>query len=125
MNPRKTQYASIAAFVTKDGSLIRELMHPAVHGNRNQSLAEATLPPGTTTLLHRHLRSEAIYYFACGTGMMTLGSEVFAVAAGDTINIAPGTPHRVQNTGDEPMKILCACAPAYSHEDTVVVRSEG
>jgi hypothetical protein len=28
-----TRYADIPAYVTKDGSLIRELMHPALHGN--------------------------------------------------------------------------------------------
>ena len=39
----KTHYQDITAFITKDGSLIRELMHPAVHGgNWAQSLAEDT-----------------------------------------------------------------------------------
>ena len=42
----KTRYAEIPAYVTKDGSEIRELMHPAQHGNRLQSLAEATVAPG-------------------------------------------------------------------------------
>ena len=32
---------------TLDGSEIRELMHPAVHGNVNQSLAEARVSPGS------------------------------------------------------------------------------
>lgn len=27
-------YAAVPAYHTKDGSEIRELMHPAVHGNR-------------------------------------------------------------------------------------------
>ena len=41
--------------MTKDGSEIRELMHPAVHGNRKQSLAEATVAAGTARrALHRH-----------------------------------------------------------------------
>ena len=34
-------YRDIEPYVTKDGSEIRELMHPAVHGNEKQSLAEA------------------------------------------------------------------------------------
>ena len=33
-------------YKTLDGSLIRELMHPDVHGNWFQSLAEATIRPG-------------------------------------------------------------------------------
>lgn len=100
------------------GSVIRELIHPAVHGNRNQSLAEATVMPGQKTALHRHRVTEEIYHVTQGSGLMTLGGETFEVAAGDSICIAPGTPHCVENTGREPLKVLCACSPAYSHEDT-------
>jgi mannose-6-phosphate isomerase-like protein (cupin superfamily) len=114
----KTTYAEVAAYVTKDGSTIRELMHPAVHGNRQQSLAEAVVEAGARTALHRHARTEELYHITAGSGMMTLGSERFAVAAGDTICIAPGTPHCIANNGAVPLKILCACAPAYAHEDT-------
>jgi len=114
----RSRHADLAPYVTKDGSEIRELMHPAVHGNRAQSLAEATVPPGAATALHRHRSSEEIYHFTRGSGVMTLGERELAVAAGDTVCIPPGTPHRVRNTGAEPMTILCACAPPYSHDDT-------
>ena len=114
----KSTYAGAIPYVTKDGSEIRELMHPSVHGNRAQSLAEATVPPGAATTLHRHGVSEELYHFTRGSGLMTLGTETFAVSAGDTVCIPPGTPHRVRNTGDGPLTILCSCAPAYSHDDT-------
>ncbi len=114
----RTAYRSIEPYVTRDGSEIRELLHPAVNGNRNQSFAEATVRPGATTALHKHRSTEEIYHIASGAGMLTLGDERFAVAEGDTICIAPGTPHCVANTGDVPLRILCACSPAYSHEDT-------
>jgi len=114
----RSRYADVAPFVTKDGSEIRELMHPAVHGNRALSLAEASVAPGARTALHRHARTEETYYFVAGSGVMTLGDELFPVAAGDAVCIAPGTPHCVENTGAADLRILCACAPAYSHEDT-------
>jgi mannose-6-phosphate isomerase-like protein (cupin superfamily) len=114
----KTAYGEIAAYVTKDGSIIRELMHPAVHGNRKQSLAEAIVEPGARTALHRHVLTEEIYHITAGAGLMMLGERQFAVAQGDTICIAPGTPHCIDNTGAAPLKILCACSPAYSHDDT-------
>jgi mannose-6-phosphate isomerase-like protein (cupin superfamily) len=113
-----TRYKEIEPYVTKDGSIIRELMHPAVHGNSNQSLAEATVPADGKTFLHMHGISGEIYYITEGSGIMTLGSEEFEVGKGDAIFIAPGAPHRIQNTGKEPLKILCCCAPAYEHEDT-------
>jgi len=113
-----TQYENITPFVTKDGSLIRELMHPATHGNRNQSFAEASVPPGVTTHLHRHRLSEEIYHVTAGSGMMTLGERRFAVTVGDTICIPPGTAHNIHNSGSDDLRILCACAPPYAHADT-------
>lgn len=119
----RTNYATIQPYVTKDGSHIRELMHPSAHGNRNQSLAEATVPPRARTALHVHKATEEIYHITHGAGMMTLGGERFAVAAGDTICIVPGTPHCIENTGDAPLTILCACSPGYSHDDTELIES--
>lgn len=106
------------AYTTLDGSRIRELMHPAHHGVRHQSLAEATVPPGGRTRLHRHLRTEELYHVTAGAGRMTLGVDHFPVQAGDTVLIAPGTPHCIMNTGAGPLIILCCCSPAYDHGDT-------
>ncbi|MBT8489459.1 MAG: cupin domain-containing protein [Deltaproteobacteria bacterium] len=114
----KTQYADITPFVTKDGSLVRELMHPAVHGNMEQSLAEAIVPVGVSTLLHRHLKSEELYHVIEGTGVMYLGDRQFSISARDTVYIPRGTPHKIKNSGSIPLKILCCCYPAYSHDDT-------
>lgn len=114
----RTRYRDIPAYTTRDGSTIRELMHPAVHGNRQQSLAEAIIEPGEQTRLHRHRISEELYHVTSGTGVMTLGPVTLNLAAGDTLLIPPGTAHCVTATGDEPLYILCCCSPAYAHEDT-------
>jgi len=114
----KTSYDEISPYTTKDGAIIRELMHPKLQGNSNQSLAEATITKGTATALHRHNISEEIYHFTGGKGQMTLGDKTFV---GDTICIPPGTFHRLQNTGKEPLKLLCCSAPPYSHDDTDLV----
>ena len=65
----RTRYDAIASFQTKDGSLIRELMHPAQHACNNLSLAEATVLPGQSTAVHLHPRSEEIYYILSGIGL--------------------------------------------------------
>jgi len=114
----KSSYEDVTPYVTKDGSEIRELMHPAVHGNRAQSLAEATVQQGMHTALHRHGATEEIYYIIRGRGRMTLGATTFDVKSGDTVCIQPGTPHCIENTGLEALRILCACSPAYAHDDT-------
>lgn len=113
-----TRYADIPAYVTKDGSVIRELMHPQQHGGRAQSLAEATVPPGTRTLLHRHALTEELYHVTAGHGLMTLGERRFEVGPGDTVLIPPGTAHCIETLGEAPLTLLCCCSPAYAHEDT-------
>lgn len=113
-----THYAEIPAYVTKDGSEIRELLHPTPHGARNQSLAEAIVRPGQHTERHRHHRTEEIYHVTAGTGRMTLGDRQFEVSVGDSILIAPGTLHCIEATGSADLRILCCCSPPYDHGDT-------
>lgn len=116
-------YSTVPAYLTKDGSEIRELMHPSVHGNQAQSLAEATILPGTRTQLHRHLKTEEIYHVNAGTGVMTLGTQQFQVEVGDTVLIPPRTPHCIEALGDTPRRIMCCCSPAYDHADTELLGS--
>lgn len=113
-----THYRQIIPFTTKDGSIIRELMHPMQHGNLKQSLAEAIVGAGQETRLHLHHLSEELYHIRQGQGLMTLGDQTFEVAPGDTIQIPPGTTHKINNTGKDELVILCCCSPAYDHEDT-------
>ncbi|MEY2696594.1 MAG: hypothetical protein RL333_732 [Pseudomonadota bacterium] len=111
-------YDLVESYITKDGSEIRELMHPAVHRNTNQSLAEAMIQVGGKTHLHKHLITEELYHIIRGHGLMTLQHQVFAVKPGDTVCIPPGTHHSIENTGQVPLVFLCSCSPAYSHQDT-------
>ncbi|MDQ6745544.1 MAG: cupin domain-containing protein [Actinomycetota bacterium] len=111
----------LPAFTTLDGSQIRELAGPAWTAARNQSLAEATVPPGGETEEHLHRRSEEIYFFLSGTGQMRLGEEEAEVGPGDCVVIPPATPHKLWSAGEEPLVLLCCCAPAYSDEDTVMM----
>jgi len=116
----RTARDGIQPYPTLDGSLIRELMHPAVHGNRAQSLAEAEVPPGGETRPHCHRIAEEIYHVIAGEGRMILGDDRFAIAPGDTVWIPPGTRHGLQNTGDRPLMVLCCCSPPYNHDDTIL-----
>lgn len=107
-------------FVTKDGSEIRELLAHRNSAIRHQSLAEARLPAGTSTQEHYHAKAEEIYYITHGTGRMRIEGEEREVRVGDAIAIPPGQRHKLWNTGDETLTLLCCCAPAYEHEDTII-----
>ena len=113
--------ARVPAFTTKDGSEIRELLAHRNSCIRNQSLAEARVAPGTTTVAHFHRRTEEIYYVLAGEGSMRLGDETRQLTIGDAVAIPPGLIHRITNTGSNELVFLCCCAPAYEHDDTVLV----
>ena len=116
--------AVVEPFTTKDGSEIRELCGPSWTPARHQSLAEATLAPGGATTAHYHPKTEELYFVTAGSGRMRLAGEERDVAVGDCVVIPPGVEHKLTNTGDEPMTLLCCCAPAYTHEDTVLTERE-
>ncbi|VAW71285.1 hypothetical protein MNBD_GAMMA12-2351 [hydrothermal vent metagenome] len=117
----KSNYSSSLEFTTKDGSSIRELMHPNQQGNSQQSLAEARVAPGLLTALHKHPVSEELYYIVSGQGEMTLDQEVFAVLKGDVVCIPPNSAHQILNTGEEDLVFLCCCSPPYSDQDTILL----
>jgi mannose-6-phosphate isomerase-like protein (cupin superfamily) len=112
---------AVEAFTTLDGSEIREVAGPAWTAARNQSLAEARVPPGGETVEHLHRSSEELYLFTAGSGRMRLGEEEAEVGAGDCVVIPPGTPHKLWSTGAGPLRLLCCCAPPYSDADTVLL----
>jgi mannose-6-phosphate isomerase-like protein (cupin superfamily) len=108
-----TSVETTEAFVTKDGSTIRELHHTAV-----QSLAEATLEVEQATERHYHRLTEEIYFVLKGQGRMEVDGETTHVRPGDAVLIPAGAWHQLENNGTSELRILCCCAPAYSHDDT-------
>jgi mannose-6-phosphate isomerase-like protein (cupin superfamily) len=118
------RYGDLQPFITKDGSEIRELAGPAWTAARAQSLAEATIPVAGATTAHYHVVTEEIYYLTQGSGLLRLADDERQVGAGDCVVIPPGVEHKLTNTGDVPIKLLCCCAPAYTHEDTVLTEPE-
>jgi mannose-6-phosphate isomerase-like protein (cupin superfamily) len=111
---------SLPAYVTRDGSEIREWVAPGTPGRR-QSLAEATVPAGGSTLAHFHRESEEVYLVTSGSGRLLLGDETQAIRTGDCVVIPPGTVHRLWADAGAPLVVVCSCVPPYSHEDTVLV----
>ena len=109
------------AFATKDGSEIRELLAHRNSAIANQSLAEARVPVGGCTAEHHHPVAEEIYYITHGTGCMRIDGEEREAGEGDAIAIPPGARHKLWNVGDDTLQLLCCCAPAYEHEDTILI----
>jgi mannose-6-phosphate isomerase-like protein (cupin superfamily) len=109
------------SFITADGSSIRELVGIPSGNASQQSVAEATVPPGGQTVEHYHRTTEEVYLFIRGRGRIRLGDEEAEVRDGDTVVIPPGVTHKLFNEGSEPLVLLCCCAPPYRDEDTVLL----
>ncbi|HEU4703951.1 MAG TPA: cupin domain-containing protein [Conexibacter sp.] len=112
--------SQLKPYVTRDGSEIREWVVPGTPGRR-QSLAEATVPAGGSTLAHFHRESEEIYLVTSGSGRLLLGEETREIGPGDCVVIPPGTVHQLHAGPGAPLVVVCSCVPPYSHEDTVLV----
>lgn len=110
--------AEAEPFTTVDGSTIRSLLDRTNAPVAHQSLAEATLAAGQSTVRHHHRVSEEIYYLLEGTGVMELDGVTRRVGPGDAVLIPPGAWHRIEADGDGPVRLLCACSPPYDHGDT-------
>jgi mannose-6-phosphate isomerase-like protein (cupin superfamily) len=119
-----TRYDDIEPVITKDGSENREWAGRVAAPSVNQSLAEATLPPGGATTEHFHRQSEELYLVTTGTGRLRIEGDEREIGVGDCAVIPPGARHKLWNTGDDVLRVVCACSPAYSHEDTVLTEPE-
>jgi len=105
-------------FTTADGSTIRSLLDRSNAPVAHQSLAEATLEPGTATVRHYHRAAEEIYYLVEGAGTMEVDGAESRVRAGDAVLIPPGAWHRIAADPGGPLRLLCCCSPPYAHGDT-------
>lgn len=65
-----------------------------------------------------HLDEAAAFVTLDGSTIRELAGAVSI--AGECVVIPPGAVHKLINTGDVPIRLLCCCAPDYSDADTVL-----
>ena len=71
--------------------------------------------------LHKHeFHSEHVYILS-GTGDMTLDGENVSIAAGDLVVIPKNTPHSLEITSQNPMRIISIQAPKYEGKDHFLI----
>ena len=115
-----TRYADIPVTVSKDTSLVRELMHPRIHGATRLSVAEITLPPGKKTLRHYHKELEEIVFVTHGEGVLNVGNERVKLAVGDTYCLRTGVEFNFENPSKVDFKFVASCSPPWCAEKDVM-----
>lgn len=64
--------------------------------------------PGTETgFLHTHKTHEELYFFLSGKGEFQVDGQIFPVAEGSVVRVAPAGLRSVRNNGNEPLVMLC------------------
>ena len=74
---------------------------------KNHVVSSTTLHPGKSTRGHSHPGQEEVYMIMEGTGRMQLDDKEFDIAGGEMVLIEDGIFHRVHNTGDIDLYMVC------------------
>ncbi|MGG7566126.1 cupin domain-containing protein [Rhodovulum sp. DZ06] len=99
---------------TTERCFIRELYNTP--SDPEGSLAEARVPPGVTTVLHRLVDVHERYVIREGRGRMEVDGVTRDVKAGDSVDIPAGARQRIRNTGPLDLVFLCFCTPRFVPE---------
>jgi mannose-6-phosphate isomerase-like protein (cupin superfamily) len=109
-----------AEFIAGDGTVLRELLHPAKQAIEvRYSLAHAIVPIGETSLPHSLTTSE-VYYILSGNGVMHINNESQTIKPGDAVYIPPNAKQFIFNSSDEPLVFICMVDPAWRKEDETI-----
>jgi len=74
-------------------------------------LIDMHIPPGGGPAPHRHDFEES-FTILTGEIEVTFRGAKSIVRAGETVNIPANAPHEFHNTTQQPVRLLCICAPA-------------
>jgi mannose-6-phosphate isomerase len=75
--------------------------------------------PGKRLSYQRHARRAEHWMVVAGTARVTLDGEDVTVRLGETVDIAVGTAHRIENPGDGPLVFIEIQRGDYLGEDDI------
>ncbi len=95
------------------GRRLRWLANAESLDPKHLSVSLIHVPPGEKVRpAHSHPNGEELIYIITGTGRVLVDGAVDPVREGTAVLFRQGSPHMLQNTGEEEMKVICFFAPA-------------
>lgn len=76
-----------------------------VHGLETLDVWKQRIEPGAATPAHHHHCEEVVIVLA-GHGVVEIDGQEREFAAGSSVVLPPGLPHRLINTGAEPLELI-------------------
>jgi mannose-6-phosphate isomerase-like protein (cupin superfamily) len=80
------------------------------------SVIHERVPPGDAERRHRHARARQFFYILAGEATLEIDGRDIVVAAGQGVEVPPGTPHQFFNRSAADVEMLVISSPR-SHGD--------
>lgn len=86
----------------------------------NYQVKQVEVDPGQRLSLQYHNRRAEHWVVVQGVARVTIGMEVQDVATNESVFVPLETPHRLENPGEEPLRIIEVQTGSYLGEDDIV-----
>ena len=106
------------------------LSHPKVHrpwgsyhvidSGEGFQVKRLSVNPGARLSLQSHQHRAEHWVVVSGQALVTLGTETMTLEENETVDIAIGVRHRLENTGAEPLHLIEIQSGSYLGEDDIV-----
>jgi len=93
-----------------DGQIVKDNETYILKDNtflKNLVISSTTLHPGKSTRGHSHSGQEEVYMIISGSGSMELDNKKIDIQGGEMVLIEDGVFHRVHNTGNVDLYMVC------------------
>ncbi|HVZ24962.1 MAG TPA: cupin domain-containing protein [Sediminibacterium sp.] len=80
------------------------------------SIKQERMPPGTAEQWHYHEKARQFFYMLQGVAMMDIGDETIPLLPEESIEILPGTAHRIRNVSGVPVVFLLVTQPSAAQD---------
>ena len=82
----------------------------------DMSVIQERVPPGDQERRHKHARARQFFYILSGDATLEIDGREVALAAGQGLEVPPGTPHQFFNRSAADVTMLVISSPR-SHGD--------
>lgn len=82
------------------------------------NVTQERVPPGSGETRHSHRLARQLFFVLAGELRIELQGETFVLLPGDSLEIPPGVPHRVDNTAAADAAFLVVSAPSTRGDRT-------
>jgi cytidyltransferase-like protein len=87
---------------------------------KEYKIKELVVEPGSRLSLQSHKKRQETWVILEGEATITLNKDVFIKTKNETIHISKGIKHRLENNGDEILKIIEIQTGSYFGEDDII-----